>query len=651
MKIEPNVSELAPATPDHLAYRRDIDGLRAVAVLSVLAFHAFPDTFRGGFIGVDLFFVISGFLISSIIVKDLGTARFTFSNFYARRIKRIFPALILVMSACLAFGWFALFPDEFAQLGKHVAGGSGFVANLMFWQEVGYFDTAAETKPLLHLWSLGIEEQFYIVWPVVLLLAWKRGFNLLAVTAALAAVSFLINVAGLASYPSATFYSPASRAWELMLGAMLGCLSVQAGALAAVQARVSPALQSGAALLLLVAGLALITAEQPFPGFVALLPVASALLFISAGPQTWINRVLLSNRLMVWVGLISYPLYLWHWPLLSFARIIESNTPSATIRGAALLGAFVLAWLTWRLLEVPLRHARSRLVTIGLTVLMLVLAGVGLSVLLKQGLPERASIVENARHHQSLILVEDKANAAACKQRYGFDSMYEYCQLANIDQDPSVVLIGDSHGYHVLAGLTKYYSERGENLLLLGTRHPYWGLPPGDDPYQAATQQMLELALNTPSVKTVVFSTHVRLSDADPAAQAIVDAARATFRRFTEAGKHVIFMTDIPILTFEPRACIKRAGITSSATRSPCSLPRSEVDAQTPRYDVMVKQLMAEFPQIELFETTPHMCDAQACHAIIDGQLMYRDKHHLSYEGDLYIGRKFAERPKHSKID
>jgi peptidoglycan/LPS O-acetylase OafA/YrhL len=171
-----------PAPPQsspltHPKYRSDIDGLRAVAVLSVVVFHAFPDWLQGGFIGVDIFFVISGYLISTILFENLERGTFSFQEFYVRRIKRIFPALLLVLVACLVFGWFALYPDEYQQLGTHLAAGAGFLANFIFWGESGYFDNAADTKPLLHLWSLGIEEQFYIVWPLLLWLAWKRKIN------------------------------------------------------------------------------------------------------------------------------------------------------------------------------------------------------------------------------------------------------------------------------------------------------------------------------------------------------------------------------------------------------------------------------------------------------------------------------------------
>jgi peptidoglycan/LPS O-acetylase OafA/YrhL len=648
MKIDSQLSDLAPASSvdlsGHPRYRSDIDGLRAVAVLSVVAFHAFPNWLRGGFIGVDIFFVISGFLISGIIADALARGRFTFAGFYARRIRRIFPALIVVLASCLAFGWFALFPDEYRQLGKHVAGGAGFVSNLLFWNEVGYFDTAAETKPLLHLWSLAIEEQFYIFWPVLLLLAWRWRMQLLLVTAVLAAASFALNVGGIAGHPTATFYSPASRAWELLAGALLACALRQPGAMAALARQVRPGLLSGAGAALLALGLATIVRGPGFPGWPALLPVAGATLLIAAGPAAWVNRHLLSNRVLVWVGLISYPLYLWHWPLLSFAQIIESATPSPAIRGYAVGAAFVLAWLTYRLVERPLRHRPGRATVVTLCALMAALALAGGYAWRKEGLPKRAAVLENAQNQKALVLVEDTANAAACKKRYGFDSLYEYCLLDKVDQPPTVALIGDSHGYHVVAGLTRYYRSEGENLLFLGTRVPFWGLPGGTDGYQLATQQMLELALATPSVKTVLLSTALRLEEVSPLGRSYAEAARETLRRFTRAGKQIIWMNDIPFLSFEPRSCIKRAGIASSTTRSPCAMPRSDFDKATPQHDIVLARLAAEFPAMQIFQTASHLCDARFCWASIGGKLLYRDLHHLSYDGDLYIGEKFAQK-------
>ena len=637
--------------PAHLPYRPDIDGLRAVAVLAVVLFHAFPGWLRGGFIGVDVFFVISGFLITSILLRELGQDKFSFAGFYARRVRRIFPALVLVLAACLAFGWVALFPDEYGQLGKHVVGGAGFAANFFYWAQVGYFDTAAETKPLLHLWSLGIEEQFYILWPVVLLLAWKRRINLLLVAAVLGVVSFLVNVVGVIHHPSATFYSPASRAWEMLLGAGLACLHARRSAgLPSLPARLaslrlpSPNQLAWSGVFLLGVGLATITREDRFPGWPALLPSVGAMLVIAAGPTAWFNRTVLSSRPAVWVGLISYPLYLWHWPLLSFAQIVESGQPSPAIRTGAVLVAFLLAWLTWRVVERPLRAAREKTVIATLCTLMLACAAAGGYLWYKQGLPERQVVQENLANNQALVVYEDKAKAAACKARYGFESMYDYCIMSDPTRDPTVALLGDSHAYHLVYGLMKYYDGLGENLVKFGTRRPYWGLEPHDDPYQQATQPMLEKALAMESVKTVLFSTFARFST-EPDGQVVIDAARETFRRFIGAGKHVIFMSDVPFLDFNPRACIKRAGVASSATRVPCAITRAQWDTQIAQHKEVLAMLAKEFPQIEWFDAAEALCDERQCHVMIDGHLMYRDEHHLTFDGDHHVARHFAKRP------
>lgn len=270
----------------HPKYRADIDGLRAIAVLSVVLFHAFPNLAAGGFVGVDIFFVISGFLISSIIMSNLYKGSFSFKEFYARRIKRIFPALILVMVACFAIGWIALLADEYKQLGKHIAGGAGFVSNFLLWSESGYFDSAAETKPLLHLWSLGIEEQFYIAWPLLLWIAWKKRFNLLIIAVAVALISFVLNINIVRSNAAAAFYSPQTRFWELMAGSVLAHVTLhkqnlfqkprhRLGMLLNQIGHAQPSDSNGKALrnaksvfgaVLIAIGVLFITKERQFPG-------------------------------------------------------------------------------------------------------------------------------------------------------------------------------------------------------------------------------------------------------------------------------------------------------------------------------------------------------------------------------------------------
>ncbi len=339
----------------HPKYRPDIDGLRAIAVGSVLAYHAFPSLLPGGFIGVDIFFVISGFLITNILLQSLAAGDFSYRDFYARRIRRIFPALVLVLLATLAFGWYVLLPGEFSLLGKQTAGGAAFFANLVFLGEAGYFDATAETKPLLHLWSLGIEEQFYIFWPLLLGLAWRKRWPILRVTLAVATVSFLVNVLTVQPHRAAAFYSPLSRAWELMAGGLLAVMQLQAAA-AAGQGQAGGRvwkkhLQSIVGIALIVLGLFMTRSTKAFPGWWALLPVLGAASCIAAGPGGVLNKFLLSNRVMVWSGLISYPLYLWHWPLLSYARIVTGGEPPLELRVVLVVASVVLAWATYRFLE------------------------------------------------------------------------------------------------------------------------------------------------------------------------------------------------------------------------------------------------------------------------------------------------------------
>ena len=202
-------------------YHPEIDGLRAFAVLSVVAYHAFPNLFKGGFTGVDIFFVISGFLITSHIFESLDKGKFSFTDFFRRRIRRIFPALIAVMFFSLVFGWFSLLGEELSQLGKHVASGAVFIINFILVNESGYFDNAAETKPMLHLWSLAVEEQFYIVWPLILWISWKLKFNLLLVTILIGLFSFYINLNFVKTYPTEMFFWSLGRFWELLSGSVL----------------------------------------------------------------------------------------------------------------------------------------------------------------------------------------------------------------------------------------------------------------------------------------------------------------------------------------------------------------------------------------------------------------------------------------------
>ncbi len=363
--------------PDpHLAYRADIDGLRAVAVSSVIAAHAFPASLPGGFIGVDIFFVISGYLITAILQREIADSSFSVGAFYGRRIRRLFPALAIVLGACLVAGYTLLLEEEYRQLGWHVAAGSGFFANIALWAEAGYFNRESELKPLLHLWSLGVEEQFYLLWPLLLALALKIRARLGLFVTGLTLLSFGINLASAQSQPTAAFFLPFARFWELLLGAALAIFqhhrrpstTTPDGRHRYLAASETCAL---AGLSLIALALFLLGPDKVFPGWWALLPAIGTTLLIGAGPDTRIARQVMAARPLVWLGLISYPLYLWHWPLLSFARTLLAEAPPPSLRIALTAIALLLATAAYRLVELPLRKAgRSREVRRRTTVLL-----------------------------------------------------------------------------------------------------------------------------------------------------------------------------------------------------------------------------------------------------------------------------------------
>ena len=456
----------------HNKYRPDIDGLRAVAVLSVVAFHVNPHKTAWGFIGVDIFFVISGYLISHIIMDGLQSGQFSFLDFYQRRVRRIFPALILVLVASLAVGWYLLLPDEYAQLGKHVLGGSAFVANFVLMQESGYFDTAAAAKPLLHLWSLGVEEQFYLIWPLLLWLAFRRGISRGKMILVVAGFSFALGLYLVADYPDIAFYSPVTRFWELLAGAILAHWHSRGDLDKWTRGREN--LISILGCIFLALAMRFINNERYFPGAWALLPVCGAALLIAGGPRAWVNKYFLSNRAVVFIGNISYPIYLWHWPLLTFLNIIEQgHTTSLQIR-VVLFMTLAFSWLTYRFVERPIRSRPPSLkwsLPIGLT-----LAGVGAlgaACLVTDGVSgrfgsERIKIQMLAHYDyfggQSEIDFWGKNACFLIKASYSEFSKRGCDQVKSPDR-PVVMIVGDSHAAYLAEPLKDILKARNFNVM------------------------------------------------------------------------------------------------------------------------------------------------------------------------------------------
>jgi peptidoglycan/LPS O-acetylase OafA/YrhL len=433
-------------------YRPDIDGLRAIAVLAVLGFHAFPRFCPGGFVGVDIFFVISGYLISTIIFDDVASGRFTYGGFYARRIRRIFPSLVTVLLAVLVAGLFLDFSSEFARLGTHVAAGAAFLSNLLLWRESGYFAIDSAYKPLLHLWSLGVEEQFYIVWPLVI--AAVSGRRILWVVAAILLVSFMANIAIVRTQPTAAFFLPVTRFWELMIGSLL---AYSAHARLWVPQRRDALSVIGFILLLI--SLSLINKETVFPGWAALVPTLGTAALIAAGPDARLNRMLLANKAAVFVGLISYPLYLWHWPILSFMTVSEGEL-SRGLRVAAVGMSFGLAYITYVMIEKPLRFGRfESLKVAGLSVALLILGVIAIALPSELNPDDRSAFVsffENSPPaykyetvHDLSVLWRQECNFYDLVTKVAKTSISSQCTTG---RGQSVLLWGDSHIQHLNAG-------------------------------------------------------------------------------------------------------------------------------------------------------------------------------------------------------
>lgn len=541
----------------HLKYRPDIDGLRAVAVLAVIIYHAFPKALPGGFIGVDIFFVISGYLISGILYKGVSEGEFSFRKFYARRIKRLFPSLITVMLLCLGYGYFVLLSDEFVQLGKHVAAGTLFIQNIVFWRESGYFDTAASFKPMLHLWSLAVEEQFYIIFPPLLLLFWKRKWPMVPLLWILLTVSLIANL--IMSYQSreADFFLTTYRSWEFLGGSLLAWSHFGKS-----HTEESPPrnVMSLGGLLLLVLGMIVIHHRDPYPGWPAILPVVGTLLLIGAGKHAWVNRFILSHPAILWIGLISYPLYLFHWPAISFVQIVRGGHPSDAAVICGLGVAYVLTVATYYLLERPIRFAKSS-ATVPLLVVAFVLTGCSGLLIWTRVIPvstdPRLELVQRA--------LADRNWGEGTKTLWTADRML-LNQCGGIG--PQTLFFGDSNMQQYIPRIAKLLKDshgphkRGALFLTCGGVPPLPGIKTDRMGFQADVmiRKYKELLSSDPRIDRVVIAalwphyfasgSGVRMGDdrlSDPAGERKALASlQSLIHGLTEGGKQVTVILSAP---------------------------------------------------------------------------------------------------------
>lgn len=653
----------APLQQSSIAgYRPDIDGLRAIAVGSVIGFHAFPGRISGGFVGVDIFFVISGFLISSIILKASATGNFSILDFYARRIRRIFPALITMVASCLLAGWVLLFPDELKQLGKHVLSASFFVLNFTLWSEAGYFDTASELKPLLHLWSLSIEEQFYTLWPITLLFFIRQGRPGLFISAA-TAVSFLLCVSGIFD-KVANFYIPLARAWELLCGGLLAFIQTRPDLCNKIfqerlqLQRIFVEIFSLTGMVFL--GLAIFALDNKikFPGWSSLLPVLGTVMLIAAGPTTLINRYILGNRFFVFIGLISYPLYLWHWPLLSFPKITDGLELSIKTRLCAIALTAILATLTYIFIEKPLRHKGNK-TSMALLLSTLLIAAAGYLLFAGVIHPKQADILAQkiaaAKH-------DDPFNSPTSNTYGIFIDEQEYRGIGHGKK--TTLYIGDSNMDQHWQGVETLINagDGTRKALLGGCRIPILHTNtsiPDDLDCRAVNAKVFAMAANDPDIDTIALGAQWRGAfsfqyvggdqaypmDTTEGMQKAMDQLTETIKDLTSRGKTVYVLLNVPGgEEFEPHNLIKRSlsGFqTAIHLEGGISLEEHRKRTQT------ISPLLSEAAKrggAIVLDPADFMCADNWCNAVTaDGEVIYRDIDHLkgSYSHDYpqFIGQ------------
>lgn len=607
-----------------MKYRPDIDGLRALAILLVVGYHAFPQVAYAGFIGVDVFFVVSGYLITTIILDDLRKGTFSFRRFYARRIRRLFPALMIVMAATFAIGWYVLYPDEFERLGKHLAAGTLYVPNLIYWKEVGYFDTASETKPLLHLWSLGIEEQFYAAWPIALVMLFPvRGATAAAITAAVV-LSFWAQSHALVAYSEASaFYLPMYRAWELLMGAGLAWvggpgLDRRAGS------TLYSALPSLIGVILIVTALIVIEPRAGFAGWLALLPTVGTLLII-ASPHAWLNRQVLNHRLLVYIGLISYPLYLWHWPLLSFAQILGVTSWLARLTVVAL--SVCLAALTYEIIEKRVKKQEGPTAVFGLVSSSVALLCVGL-------IAASGSILPRNHSNRVQMIVD-------ARRDWEYPGGLEPIEIDGVKvarksgANEVVLFFGDSHMQQYAPRIAALIERDPANMKTAifaawGGCPPIPNVPIPKEPGVLCTEEERQAIIDytqSPDVDSVVIGAYWNhyLADSDEPYDAFAELE--SFLAAIARQKRVFLVIDIPFgKEFDP------------ATPSPLSRLWATyndpiVFAEYPPHQARLRSAMIEMAHrtnVTVIDPIERLCTDGKCRtALDDGTPIYKDASHL----------------------
>jgi peptidoglycan/LPS O-acetylase OafA/YrhL len=637
------------------AYRPDIDGLRALAVVPVILFHANVRGFTGGFVGVDVFFVISGFLITRLICDEIVERRFSYVAFWERRARRLLPAMFGVIAATSVVAFALLLPTELENYGRSVVSVVLFSSNFYFWIKTGYFDPAAQTFPLEHTWSLAVEEQFYLLFPAVLMATarWKRA-SPLATVSAIGLISFAISVVWVQTNESGAYYLLPSRAWELMLGAALALVP-------AVDRELPRTVVDGA----LLVGIALILipvhvydVNTPFPGLAALVPCAGTAIVIWFGAMRSRVARLLDNRFAVGVGRLSYSLYLWHWPIIVFAAMVAGRPPwemPATYTGLILLTTFVCAVATFVVVENPIRRRkalrmrRPLFITVGASAGLL--ATLGWATVAADGFQSR--IPEPALRIAKAVRDRPPEWKSCNKELPQTANVEDLCRLGPNDQSPRFVLWGDSHALVLFPAADVAAKATNTTGILAALR----GCPPiadvvvdsrwADDIDCATFNRRVLDALDSQQFDAVLLAAHWSMyqtpgalrstNDVAERHPAMTEALRHTIERLESAGLDVFVVDEVPFPTrYEPAQFARSLWWGRNKNWPGVSVAE---------YRKRLRTLAPAIGQrsVKRISLKPYLCpDGSYCPAIMDGYSNYSDESHLSRHGSARVAPAFA---------
>ena len=625
-------------TPPSVLYRPDIDGLRAISVLAVMLYHAEFQVFSGGFIGVDVFFVISGYLITQMVLGDFEKGSFSLSHFYERRVRRILPALLVMLAATVPLAYVFLSADPLADYSAALLGATWFSSNFVFWSEAGYFDRASEFKPLLQTWSLGVEEQFYLFFPAFFWVLYKFKW-LIPGLSAVVVISFLMAQFGLSRDAEWPFYMLVSRAWELGLGAML--------AVVLAHSRLSDVRVTGllAELLVLSGLLAVIVPVLMFseltatPGPLLLVPTLGACLLIWLTPATSYVRRLLSLKWLVGLGLISYSLYLWHQPVLVFGRIIIGEALGFEWRIAMLLGTFPLAILSWRYIERPFRNP-GQIVTrhlIFLVCAMMMITTVS-AVMLHHfaSTHEKTStgVVGDIGHGRYYEVVDqrfDRCEAEYLQYRIELWENVPRCHKSKRAGAPGIAFYGDSHAEQLFVGAEALLSQASIYLIRGGI--PFLG----NDRFKGPLRYLEEQK----GINVVVFSAYwlekIQILGGDQFSEQLFNTVKWMVGR----GFKVVLMMDAPDFGFDPALCVYETTLNDAR----CEISLEQHNGDQAIYRALFVAI-AKHPNVELVDVSEAICNKDTCSMLSEGRLLYRDNDHLNLIGSQLAGEILIQKSK-----